>query len=178
MPSADQVVSFISGRDRTHFVAKILTPLFFLCIAIVALGIHFLLSPLIVTAIRPEYATLQNYSNAQMCSDASTQAANTAVFQPKDCADVDNAKTIGCVYLDNTRYSAPSNASADQSLVCPLLTSEKDGVSNPSVPVFAVSPSYYQMIATIVVMSILTIMYVGVRAIVHSRRRAKRQEEV
>lgn len=162
MPSFDTIWSFASGRDRQRTITKILSPLFFFCLAVFGVLFYFVLSPLAVDVLLPQYPIAKNYTSLQMCADSSVQDSSLNVFQPRDCSAIDNTKILGCVFDGKFDYKAPSNATSEQSIVCPTL---KPQDNNSSVPVFRVNRKEYEMTVAVTTTLLVGAIYVAIRLI-------------
>ncbi len=162
MPSFDTIWSFVSGSNRRRTITKILSPLFFFCLAVFGVLFYFVLSPLAVDVLLPQYPIAKNYTSLQMCADSRVQDPNLNVFQPRDCSAIDDTKILGCVFDGKFDYKAPSNATSDQSIVCSAL---KPQDNNSSVPVFRVNRKEYEMTVAITTTLIVGVIYIAIRLI-------------
>lgn len=142
-------------------------------VAISAGGIlaYFLIAPVTISSLFPQYAIIKKYFNTQVCTDLPKGAAS-AVFLPISCVSLNATRTIGCVY-DTSKYVAPAKATPDELILCPLFISDNDArrIKNPALAVLPIDENGLRNLITISTLGSLIVIYLAGKSIRYIIRR-------
>jgi hypothetical protein len=135
---------------------------------------YFLVAPLVISQLFPQYAIVKSYTNIAVCTDLAP-GTPSKVFLPISCNAVDKSHALACISTEISHYFAPAKASANETQLCPLLVSGNDatGAKNPALAVLPIEEKVLQLIITSAIM--LGLMLITL-AVILIRRRSKRQK--